>query len=250
MLYYTREKSKGNYCMEYKDVCVIAGANSEIAIGIAMKLKSSHRLLLCWHKNHNRIDQFLMTSQSATFHGDLRYESQCEKLYEYCVEKYGRIDVLINCIGKNDYNDVVTEEIWDDVLGSNLKPTFFLSKHFLEYLTLNPECNKIGCLINIASTAGINPLPSSPHYVASKAGIIALTKYYSKVMAPYATVNSIAPGYIETEKHKLSKYQSVNNLIPMKRMANIQEIADTVQYLINAKYLTGQTIVLDGGLIG
>lgn len=75
----------------------------------------------------------------------------------------------------------LTEKIWDEVISSNLKPAFFLCKFYRQYRAENSS----GCIINFSSTAGIRPLPSSPHYITAKTGLIALSTYYAKIMAPH-----------------------------------------------------------------
>ena len=104
-------------------------------------------------------------------------------------------------------------------------------------------------MIHIASTAGINPAPSSPHYVAAKAGVIALAKYFAKTMTPYVRVNVIAPCFIETSNHKDAKYDKVRNSNPLKRFVTTEEVAETAAYITECTYLNAQTIVLDGGMI-
>ena len=143
----------------------------------------------------------------------------------------------------------ITEEIWDDVISNNLKPAFFLSKYYWKYFYEDKSSDCQGCMIHIASTAGINPAPSSPHYVAAKAGVIALAKYFAKAMTPYVRVNVIAPCYIETSKHKGAKYDKVRNSNPLKRFVTTEEVAQTAAYITECTYLNAQTIVLDGGMV-
>lgn len=234
--------------MDQSRVCVIAGANSEIGIAIANQLKKEYRLLLCWHNNDNRIKHLVDNIYIKEYQADLRNEAQCINLYDYCIKEFGRLDILINCIGKNDHSNNITEEVWDSILSANLKPVFFLSKHFITYYKMAEDNHSTGSIINLASTAGINPLPSSPHYVASKAGVIALTKYYSKLYSPYVTVNSIAPGFVNTSNHQSSQYESVKCRIPLQRMATVDEIAQTAYFLLQVSYLTAQIIIIDGGM--
>ena len=232
-------------------VCIITGANSEIAVAIANEFLSEYQIILCWHESCERIQHLFALENVDTFQADLKHEKQCKILIDYCLQKFHNVDVIINCIGKNSNvpDAEITEEIWDDVISTNLKPAFFLSKYYWQYISRNKELNTSCCIIHISSTAGIRSLPSSPHYIAAKSGLIALSEYYAKLMAPYVRVNTIAPGFVLTEKHKSNKYKDICNKIPLKRMASLGEIAQTARYLVECQYLTGQTIIVDGGLI-
>lgn len=230
-------------------ICLITGSNSETALAIANLFQKEYHLVLCWHKNTDKIQNFLKQKDVDSFCGDLSNEEQCRRIMEECRSRYSHIDVIINCIGKNNKENNITEEIWDDVISNNLKPAFFLSKYYWKYFYENKCCDCQGCMIHIASTAGINPAPSSPHYVVAKAGVIALAKYFAKAMSPYVRVNVIAPCYIETSNHKSAKYDKVRNSNPLKRFATIEEVAQTAEYITECIYLNAQTIVLDGGMI-
>lgn len=221
--------------MDNRKVCVIVGANSEIGIEIAKQIKKEYKLLLCWHTHNSRILNLVDDMTTRLFQADLQNESHCIRLYDYCLNEFGRIDALINCIGLNEHSDNINENAWDRIISANLKPVFFLSKHFLSYFTRYSSTN-VGRIVNFSSTAGINPNPTSPHYCAAKAGVIALTKYYAKLYAPYVTVNSVAPGFVATSNHCTAKYDSIKSQIPLQRMANVEEIAQSVCYILNSDY--------------
>ncbi len=230
-------------------VCLIIGANSEIAGAIIKRFLDDYHLILCWHDCCNRIKEYSVHDNVDSYHGDLRHEDTCRILMEELKKNYSHIDVVINCIGKNDHSENITEGIWDDVIGTNLKPAFFISKFYWENYFELSVCKRTGCIIHIASTAGIRPIPSSPHYIAAKAGLIALSDYFAKVMAPYVRVNTIAPGFVATSGHNSPAYDGLIKKIPLQRMATSDEIAQTAEYIVNCTYLTAQTIVVDGGMI-
>lgn len=230
-------------------ICLIAGSNCETALAIAKRFQEEHHLILCWHKNSDRIQDLLKQKEVDSFCGDLSNEEQCRKIMEECRNRFTHIDVIINCIGKNNKENNITEEIWDDVMSNNLKPAYFLSKYYWKFFYEDKISEGQGCMIHIASTAGINPAPSSPHYVAAKAGVIALAKYFAKTMTPYVRVNVIAPCYIETSNHKGAKYDNIRNSNPLKRFVTTEEVAQTAAYITECTYLNAQTIVLDGGTI-
>lgn len=232
-----------------KKVCLIIGANSEIAGAVIKRFLYSYQFVLCWHKRCDRIKEYFINDNVDEYRSDLRHEENCKRLMKQLHDKYAHIDVIINCIGKNDHCENITEEIWDDVIGTNLKPAFFISKFYWELFYGLNDCKSSGCLIHLSSTAGIRPIPSSPHYIAAKAGLIALCDYFAKVMAPYVRVNTIAPGFVATSSHSSDAYNETVKKIPMQRMAAAEEIAQTVEYIVNCGYVTAQTFVIDGGMI-
>lgn len=230
-------------------VCLITGANSETALAIAELFRNNYQLVLCWNKHFDRIQHLLTCRDVESFCGDLCHEEQCKRILEECKNRYLHIDVIINCIGKNNKEPDITEEIWDDVMSENLKPAFFLCKYYWKYFYEDCCCKRQGCIIHIASTAGIRPDPSSPHYVVAKAGLIALSKYFAKTMAPYVRVNAIAPWYIDTMSHKTHEYDELRDRNPIKRFATTEDVAQTAAYIVDCTYLNSQTIILDGGMI-
>lgn len=230
-------------------ICLITGANSETAVSIANHFGKDHHLILCWHKCADRIQEFLAQNDVDSFCGDLQHQEQCKRLMKECRIRYSHIDVIINCIGKNNKEKNITEEIWDDVIANNLKPAFFLSQYYWKFFYEEQYCEHQSCIIHISSTAGINPAPSSPHYVAAKAGLIALSKYFAKTMAPYVRMNVIAPNYIDTSSHRTSAYDKIREKNLIKRFASTEEIAQTAAYIAGCAYLNAQTIILDGGTV-
>ena len=173
-----------------------------------------------------------------------------EKCCTVISERHSFIDGLINIIGKNRSSslDEITEEAWNDVIDTNLKSVFFICRTFKKLFNLSIG----GTIVNFSSTAGIRALPRSPHYIAAKAGVIALTEYFAQLFSPHIRVNCIAPGFVLTDNHNQDNYTNYNDVverIPLHQMATIADIAEAVVYLLNAKNVTGHTLVIDGGLI-
>ena len=228
-------------------VAMIVGGNSEIGKELASELSKEYHIIVVSRslseKNH--------CSDYITFlNADMRSPIQIEELKEEIYSSFGQVNLVINVIGKNTREslDDISEEAWNDVIDSNLKSVFFICKTFGTRMLLE----KKGTIINFASTAGIRPLPHSPHYIAAKAGVIALTQYFAQVFAPTIRVNAIAPGYVLTKVHlpeNYSKYNDVISKTPLKKMVNKNEIVIAVKYLIGAESTTGQVLTIDGGLI-
>lgn len=163
-----------------------------------------------------------------------------------------RIDVLINNAGvKRDKTLIMMkEEDWDQVMETNLKGVFVMSRLFI----VDMLKQKFGKIINITSVSGIKNIEGQTNYSASKAGIIGFTKSLAKEVASYGiTVNAVAPGFIRTDmisNMKEKRLSSIENMIPLKRLGAPEEISKVVAFLAsnNADYITGQVIAVDGGL--
>ncbi len=170
------------------------------------------------------------------------------------LERWGNIDILVNNAGisKNSLILRVSEEEWDQVIDTNLKSVYNMTHVF----SRNIIKNKNGRIINITSIAGgvVGGNPGQAHYGASKAAIVSFTKVVAKEFAGRGvTVNCVAPGYTDTEMIDFLSEENrtkVKEMIPMKRFAHASEIADAVLFLASdkASYITGLTLVVDGGL--
>jgi len=168
------------------------------------------------------------------------------------VEAMGTIDILVNNAGitKDGLIMRMKEADWDLVLDVNLKSAFLCSKAVCRTM-LKQESGRI---INIASISGVIGLPGQANYSASKAGMIGMTKALAKEFATKAvTVNAIAPGFIRTamtDKLSAEVVKGYEDAIPMSRMGNPSDIANSVLFLSSdlASYITGQVIGVNGGL--
>ena len=139
----------------------------------------------------------------------------------------------------------VTEQQWDELMGSNLKAPFFLAKLLSETLTDNK-----GCIVNIADIHAERGLMGYPVYSIAKAGLVAMTKILAKEFGPAVRVNGVAPGAILWPEHDLSEQerQDILQRVALKRNGKPTDIAKAVWFLINdANYMTGQILTVDGG---
>ena len=164
------------------------------------------------------------------------------------VRSVGRLDVLVNNASSFYPTPLADcdDQQWDDLINSNLKGPFFLSQKLSSMLT-----DSTGVIVNISDMHARQALESHPIYSIAKAGNIAMTKTLAKELGPNVRVNSVAPGAIlwpEHESDDISKQSSVLSNVPMGRLGTERDIADTVYFLaVEATYMTGQTIAVDGG---
>ena len=172
---------------------------------------------------------------------------------EQTKEVFGGLDIVVNNAGiiRDKALALMAPEDWQDIIHTNLEGTINLSRAAI--LTMLKQ--KSGDIVNITSVTGIAGMSRQTNYAASKAGIIGFTKSLALEVAAYnIRVNAVAPGFIETDmlsglnENYLKK---VLERIPLGRLGKAQEVAKVVKFLLSeaASYLTGQTIVIDGGLV-
>ncbi|MEM4255128.1 MAG: glucose 1-dehydrogenase [Candidatus Norongarragalinales archaeon] len=179
---------------------------------------------------------------------------QVERMKKFVLGKAnGALDVLVNNAGDIDWVSSwqdVSEKMWDRVVDTNLKGTFLCTRAFASAMLKQ----KHGCIVNLSSTAFFQGKFPAMHYNASKAGVVALTKTFANQLAPFVRVNSVAPGFIRTnfqEHYSDSRQKQLLDGIPLKRFGKPDDIAKAVLFLASdqASYVTGQTLVVDGGRI-
>jgi len=182
---------------------------------------------------------------------DVSQESDVKKMVEKTIREFGRIDILINNAGI--VFDIPlfqkTVEQWKKTIETNLIGMFLCAK----YVAPDMVKRKYGRIVNISSTNGIDTYdPTSIDYDASKAGVIMLTKALAQELAPYVIVNSIAPGWVDTDMNKdlpEDFIESEKKKIALRRLAKPEEIAKVALFLASddATFVNGSVVVADGG---
>lgn len=178
--------------------------------------------------------------------------ADCDSFIANALKEFGSIDVLVNNAGITRDNLAVrmSEEDWDAVLNVNLKGTFLMSKAALKVMFKK----RSGSIVNISSVVGQTGNAGQANYVASKAGIIGLTKTFAKEFGSRnIRVNAVAPGFVQTAMTDALPEEVKNKAmesIPLKRFANAQDIAKAVMFLASddASYITGHILAVNGGL--
>ncbi|MFC1594282.1 3-oxoacyl-[acyl-carrier-protein] reductase [Candidatus Omnitrophota bacterium] len=212
---------------------IISDINAEMAAETAKELSSSGA-----------------TTESCAV--DVTNLTSVEEMVNKILDKFKRIDILVNNAGITRDNLLLRmkEADWDAVLAVNLKGVFNCTKVVSKVMLKQQQ----GKIINIASIIGIMGNPGQANYAASKAGIIGFTKSIAKELASRSiNVNAVAPGYIQTEMtQKLTEEQrnKMLTLVPLARLGNPSDVAGVCLFLASSDsdYITGQTIVVDGGM--
>jgi 3-oxoacyl-[acyl-carrier protein] reductase len=169
------------------------------------------------------------------------------------VEQFGRVDILVNNAGITRDNLLMRmkEEEWDSVINTNLKGVFLCTKA----VTRQMMKQRSGRIINMASIVGVSGNAGQANYVAAKAGVIGLTKTTAKELASRGiTVNAIAPGFISTDmtgELPEDVQKAMLDQIPLARFGDPKDIAAVTSFLASdaSKYMTGQTLHVDGGMV-
>lgn len=230
-------------------IILITGGTSGLGYATVKKLENC-KIILTY--NNNALKAESMKSENIdVFKCDMTNENDIKNLYNYVVEKYGYIDVLINnaAIAIDTLYEDKTKENFIKTLDTNLIGPFLLSRYFGDLMYQR----KSGKIINISSTNGIDTnYPMSLDYDASKAGLISLTRNLALQYAPYVLVNAVAPGWINTEMNKNLDNDFIDNetkKILLNRFAEPEEIANVIKFLVSddASYINNTVIRVDGG---
>ena len=194
-------------------------------------------------------------TEAVPYRADVADEAQVKGMVASAVERSGRVDVLVNCAGTTHFIahsdlDALTDEVWDEILGVNLKGTFFCCR------AAAPELKKAGgAIVNIASIAAHRASGSSIAYAVSKAGIVQLTRALALALAPEVRVNSVSPGLVSTrwfssrfgDEAAAAQEETFAKATPLRRVTTPDDVARAVVSLLENDALTGQDLVVDGG---
>ena len=186
-----------------------------------------------------------------TVQADISDFEQAKQLVDKAVEEFKTIDVLVNNAGitKDNLLLKMSENDFDMVINTNLKGAFNMIKHTSKIMLKQ----KIGTIINMSSVVGLTGNIGQVNYSASKAGMIGMTFSTARELASRGiTCNAIAPGFITTDMTDVlpdSIKENILNTIPLKRFGTTDEIASTAIFLAKNKYITGQVITVDGGMV-
>lgn len=241
-----------------KKVALVTGSSRGLGRAMALKL-AQDGFAVAVHYGRNEAEAQKVAQEIAqaggaakVFGADLTVPANATKLVEDVIAQMGRLDVLVNNAGitRDTLAIRMKDEDWDAVIQTNLSSAFTASRAAIKHMMRA----RTGRIINIASVVGLTGNPGQANYVASKAGLIGLTKALAKEYGGRGiTVNALAPGFIasdmtaelndETQKTYLAN-------IPLGRFGQPEEVAAVVSFLASdaAAYVTGQTIGVDGGM--
>ena len=238
-------------------VAIVTGASRGIGKSIVQKISEYGAHTVCVSRSEDELRKISNKLNenglsSSYFACDVSNINNFKKLVDETVSKYDKIDILVNNAGITKDNLIMrmSEADWDKVIDVNLKGVF----NGIKSVSRQMMKQRNGRVINISSIVGLIGNPGQANYAASKSGVIGLGKAVAKELASRnITVNTIAPGYIETDMVDDIQEEAKENLfkqIPLGRIGNPADVATAVLYLASdeASYITGQTIAIDGGM--
>ncbi len=239
------------------EVVIITGASRGIGREIAKRLSMKGLTVIAnYNKSEKEAEELKKELEEKGFiidivKADVSKREDAKKLVKFALDKYGRIDILINNAGISEYKLFTdeTDEDWDKIINTNLYSVFAMSQEVIP----NMIHNKKGLIINMSSAWGVVGGSLEAIYSVSKAGVDGLTKALAKELGPSnIRVNSIAPGMIYTKmnsKFTEEELEVIKEEIPLGKIGDTTDVAKCVEWLIEDKYTTGQVISINGGWI-
>jgi pteridine reductase len=233
-------------------VALVTGAGRRLGRAIAAGLarKGAH-VAVHYHRTADgaaeAVEEFRRWGlRSRAFAADLRDPGQVDRLFEEVEAEFGGLDVLVNNAGVLRRRPVleITPDEWDDVFAVNLRAPFLCAQRAARLMRKRGG----GKIVNLADLAAFQAWPSYAHHCASKAGLLALTRVLARALAPAIQVNAVAPGTVlppedwsEAERAELARRTA------LKRLGTPEDAVRAVLFLVESDYVTGATIVVDGG---
>lgn len=232
-----------------RKTALITGASGDIGRSVALILsQKGYDVVLCAFKNQIKVEGF--KTEISTFNFDMSNPQAVQDFAQTLKRKNQTFDLVVCNAGVAENEAMLIDksdvEI-DHIIKTNLNGTIYCNKYFL------PLIKKGGCLINIASFLGVYGGSCEAVYSASKAGIIGLTKALSKECAPLQVrVNCVSPGFIDTKMNACfdqTEKDEIIKLTPLKKLGNGEHVAKAVLYLAENDFVTGENLIVSGGLI-
>ena len=241
---------------------LVTGASSGIGQATALELgKRGYAVAVHYFHNEKGAEETLKQIREARgeaigVKADVRHQAEVERMVEAIVERFGTIDALVNNAGSLVARVPLlemTQEYWNEVFTLNVNSVFYCTQAVARIMTRQ----KGGVIVNVSSIAGRNGGgPGAIAYAAAKGAVLTFTKALAKELAPYGIrVNGVAPGVILTPFHErftnAEQMKRMVELIPLKYAGTPEEMATVIAFLVSpeARYLTGETIEVNGGLL-
>ena len=231
-------------------VALVTGSAKRIGRAVAVRLATEGAdVVVHYNRSKSEADEAVaeiekLGRKGVALQADLCSLADIKRLFQRTAEQFGRLDILVNSAANflSAHLADTTEKMWDTALDTNLKAPFFCAQAAAPLLKQSH-----GVIINFADIGGILPWPGYIPHCASKAGVIMLTKCLAKALAPDVRVNAIAPGTITMSDDPSEWESDFIRRAPLHRTGTPEDVAGAVSFLIHSNFLTGQTLVLDGG---
>lgn len=233
-------------------VALVTGAGRGIGRGIALRFAAEGACVACCGRTAQTVEQVAQQAGGRAYVVDVADARQVNDTVERVLSDFGRIDILVNNAGITRDNLLLrmSEAEWDEVLNTNLRGAFLMTKAVSRAMLKQ----RSGRIINVSSIIGLTGNAGQSNYAASKAGLIGFTKSVARELASRGiTVNAVAPGFIETDMTAVLGAEVAEKLrqrIALGRLGTVEDVANAVLFLASdwAAYITGQVLTVDGGM--
>ncbi len=235
-------------------LALVTGGSRGIGKACALELaKAGYDVIINYAGNEEAAKQTVseieaLGVKSEAFKFDIANNEEVNNVIASIIEKYGRIDVLVNNAGitRDGLFMRMSKENWDAVINTNLTGAYNVTQPVIKLMMKQ----RSGAIVNMASIVGVYGNAGQANYAAAKAGLIGFTKSLAKELASRnIRVNAVAPGFVQTDMTKGLDSEKISEHIPLKRLGEAQDIATAVKFLaVDAQYVTGQVLQVDGGL--
>jgi pteridine reductase len=231
-------------------VALVTGAAKRLGRAVALRLAEEGADVVVHYKSSQSEAQDAakqiekLGGRSVAIGADLGSVAEIKRLVDEAGKHFGRLDILVNSAANFLPASMIstTEQVWDAALDTNLRAPFFCAQAAAAWLR-----RSCGVIINFADTGGLLGWTGYIPHSVSKAGVIMLTKVLAKALAPEVRVNAIAPGTITMEGDPPEWQADFIKLAPLRRTGAPADITDSVVFLVQSKFITGQVLVVDGG---
>lgn len=233
-------------------VALVTGSSSGIGEATARRLAAAGATVVVNSSTSVEAGERVAASLPGAIYlqGNVADEATCRRLVATTLERCGRLDLLVNNAGTTQLIphadlDAVTDEVFRRILDVNLLGTWHLCRAAMPALKRSPH----GAIVNVTSLAGVRPTGSSIPYAVSKAALNHLTVLLARVCGP-VRINAVAPGLVETPwtKDWGGLHALVAQNAPLGRSATADDVAETILGVVRSRYMTGEVVVVDGGL--
>lgn len=232
-------------------VALVTGGAVRVGRAISSALaEDGYRLVIHYNSSSGPADELVEEirakgGEAVAIGADLADAGEVRWLATEAVDAFGGIDVLVNnaSVFPAERLEDTDEALWDHTIAVNLRAPFFLIRHLAATLR-----ERRGVVINMADLAGMQPWAAYAAHAISKAGVIHLTRVAARSLAPEVRVNGIAPGTVlPPESMSPGEIQSLAERTPLKRNGSPEDVVRALRYLLQADFVTGETLVVDGG---
>lgn len=234
-------------------VAIVTGSSSGIGEATARQLADEGARVLVNSSSSVEAGEAVARSLPDAMYvqADVSDEEQAKGLVDAALERWGRLDVVVNNAGwtkviPHGDLDAVTDDVFRRIIDVNLFGTWYLSRAAMPHLRASGD----GVIVNVTSVAGVRPMGSSLPYAVSKAALNHLTVLLANVSGPEVRVNAVAPGLVATPWTETwdTLHKVVADTAPLARSATAEDVAEVVVALVRSSYVTGEVVLVDGGL--